>query len=168
MPSYYAAYTLTNPCTTGNQASVTSSMPAKQHTDTQAGPQEALGSSKHVEQGVSLGTSVNRFLRGAGRSRLPASVAGFMAASRRKLGWRGTAIMSPLSAMVTLPLLPSSRPAIRSSACTGPHVVYISSDAKIASMEVLRTCGCADSSMKAKHMCVFVGTTRTCGASKVT
>ena len=61
-------------------------------------------------------TSVKRFLRGAGRSRLPASVAGFMAASRRKLGWRGTPTMSPLSAMVTLPLLPSSKPAILSKA----------------------------------------------------
>lgn len=65
-------------------------------------------------------TSVKRFLSGAGRSRLPASVAGFMAARRRKLGWRGTPTRSPLSAMVTLPVLPSSRPATRSNAYS-PH-----------------------------------------------
>ena len=60
---------------------------------------------------------MKRFLRGAGRSRLPASVAGFMAASIRKLGWRLIPTMSPLSAMVTLPLLLSSRPATLSNAC---------------------------------------------------
>lgn len=70
----------------------------------------------HAQQHVL--TSVNRFLRGAGRSLLPASVAGFMAAKRRKLGWRGMALMSPLSAMVTLPPLLSSSPATRSRAYT--------------------------------------------------
>mmetsp|Transcript_36373 Transcript_36373/g.91865 ORF Transcript_36373/g.91865 Transcript_36373/m.91865 type:complete len:328 (-) Transcript_36373:1496-2479(-) len=73
--------------------------------------------------GSGVYNSVNRLRTAAGRSRFPASVAGFIAASRRKLGCRPRTLTSPRSASVMLPFSASSSPAMRSRASGGARLI---------------------------------------------